>query len=70
MAVAPERIVGHDQERRARVEQDPSKSEYYRVHKDVPEEELKIHPPSPMPDGLEGLTSDDLHPLASRERAQ
>jgi hypothetical protein len=52
------------------VDEDPSASEYYRVHEDVPEEELKIRPPSPMPDGLEGLTSDDLHPVARGQQPE
>jgi hypothetical protein len=52
------------------VDEDPSKSEFYTVYEDVPEHELKVRPPSPMPDGLEGLTSDDLHPVARGEQPE
>lgn len=50
--------------------EDPSQSEYYQVHLDVPEAELKVLPPSPMPDGLEDLTGDDLHPVARGEQPE
>lgn len=50
--------------------EDPSASPYCEVHEDVPDHELKINPPSPMPDGLEGLTSDDLHPVARGEQPE
>lgn len=52
------------------MDEDPASSPYYEVHEEVPEHELKVRPPSPMPEGLEGLTSDDLHPLARGERPE
>ena len=50
--------------------EDPAQSPYYEVHHDAPEYELKPEASSPMPEGLEDLTSDDLHPVARGERSQ
>ena len=52
------------------MDEDPSASEYYEVHENVPEHELKVMPPSPMPDGLEGLGDDDLHPVARGQQPE
>jgi hypothetical protein len=52
------------------VEEDPSRSEHYRVHHDVPEHELKVQPPSPMPQEVEGYPDDGVHAVEGGQLPQ
>lgn len=45
-------------------------SRYYEVHTDVPEAELKVTPPSPMPAELHGLEAHHLIQDVSEEDVQ